>query len=181
MNIEESDIIWKDIPEYSDYQASDKGQIRKGNKIVKQYIYRYWNQQHSASTEYASISIHGKNQYVHRLVASAFIGSGKGKIVRHGPGGSLDNSIENLCYGTQYENMVEDRKRDGTFRSGDKVATSKLTNSDVVDIKSLLALPKEDRPLLKEIAADYFVDITTISRIKRGIDWKDVVIGCEIL
>ena len=50
---------------------------------------------------------------VHSLVAEAFIGPcPPGQEVRHGPGGSLDNRLVNLSYGTRAENIA-DQYRDG--------------------------------------------------------------------
>ena len=52
--------------------------------------------------------------YVHQLVAAAWIGPRpSGQQVRHGSSGKLDNSVSNLCYGTQSEDGL-DRRRDGT-------------------------------------------------------------------
>lgn len=51
---------------------------------------------------------------VHRLVAEAFIPNPEGlPIVLHGESGSLDNSVFNLRWGTNSDNM-KDRIRDGT-------------------------------------------------------------------
>lgn len=51
---------------------------------------------------------------VHRLVAEAFLGPCPDEQeVRHGPGGTLDNRVANLCYGTSAENKA-DMVRDGT-------------------------------------------------------------------
>lgn len=56
--------------------------------------------------------------YNHYLVAVAFHGGSKrkeGLIVKHGENGNLDNSKDNISWGTIEENMVDDRKRDGNY------------------------------------------------------------------
>lgn len=55
--------------------------------------------------------------YVQRLIAITFLGAPEDQnmIVRHGEGGSLDNSVKNLSWGTHQENQTEDRHRDGNY------------------------------------------------------------------
>lgn len=50
----------------------------------------------------------------HQMVARAFIPNPDNHpLVLHGPGGKLDNSVGNLRWGTQSDNML-DKRRDGT-------------------------------------------------------------------
>lgn len=50
----------------------------------------------------------------HQMVARAFIPNPDNyPLVLHGPGGKLDNSVGNLRWGTQSDNML-DKRRDGT-------------------------------------------------------------------
>lgn len=53
---------------------------------------------------------------VHQLVAEAFMGhrpDGFAQVVRHGIGGSRDNSVENISLGTRGDNLL-DRRAHGT-------------------------------------------------------------------
>lgn len=55
-----------------------------------------------------------KTKTVHRLVAIAFLDNPNNlPLVLHGPKGKLNNSIENLRWGTNSDNMY-DKRRDGT-------------------------------------------------------------------
>jgi hypothetical protein len=78
-----------------------------------------------------------KRMYVHRLVAEAWIGPyPEGQEVRHGPEGTTNNSLSNLCYGTRRENML-DKRRDGT--DGGR----KVTRSDGVEFASMVQAAEE--------------------------------------
>lgn len=54
-----------------------------------------------------------KKVYRHSTIAMTFIGPKPGNcsVVCHGPGGSLENCVENLKWGTYYENNVVDRMK----------------------------------------------------------------------
>lgn len=55
-----------------------------------------------------------KTRLVHQIVAEAFIGPRpNGMEIRHLDGIGTNNQVENLCYGTHFENM-QDRTRHGT-------------------------------------------------------------------
>lgn len=61
--------------------------------------------------------IRGRTVKVCWMVADAFIGARpEGMVVRHGVRGNADDSPDNLCYGTQAEN-IGDSVRAGTHRN----------------------------------------------------------------
>lgn len=116
---------WRDVVNYEGfYQVSNLGQVRSVDRVVpharcgelkvKGRILRL----SPASRGYFTVHLCQKGTqrtvYVHQLVAIAWIGPyPNGQQVRHGSNGKLDNSISNLCYGTQSEDGL-DRRRDGT-------------------------------------------------------------------
>lgn len=55
--------------------------------------------------------------YRHFTIARTFLGPkpGNTSVVCHGPGGSLDNSVGNLKFGTYYENNVVDRMKGAEY------------------------------------------------------------------
>lgn len=53
---------------------------------------------------YLQVGIFGKNKYVHRLVAAAFLGDVEGKVIDHCNTIKTDNRVENLRICTQKEN-----------------------------------------------------------------------------
>ena len=113
---------------------------------------------------------------VHRLVAEAFLGPRpEGLDTRHGPGGTRDNRIVNLCYGTRIENE-EDKKRDGTFNHGgpggygEQNRNSKLTEAAVLNMRALYANGMRQ----VELAAWFEVTQATVSQIVRRKTWAHI-------
>lgn len=95
----------------------------------------------------------------HRMVLLTFIGpppAGK-PLALHSDGDSRNNSLANLRWGSQSENML-DAKNHGTMRS------RALTDADVVEIR------KSDESG-EAIAARLGVNPTTVGRARRGDTW----------
>ena len=142
---------WKDIPGYEGrYQVSDLGRIRSRNKVLKLS---------TAGSQYKRVRLRNSGvntfPYVHRLVASAFIGPcTAGCEVCHGPAGRLDNQVSNLSYGTKSDNR-RDRKRDGTDGGTTVIRGDGKTYASVA-----------------EAAADTGVSRSGVSKVCRGITSK---------
>lgn len=62
--------IWKDIPDFPDYMASDRGRIKKKAGKRPEHIVKCSAKNHKG---YYRTNIGGRNPVVHRLVAKAFI------------------------------------------------------------------------------------------------------------
>jgi hypothetical protein len=93
---------WRTIEEFSDYEISSAGDIRKGNDIKKPFIdcfgYNAVNLNHNGKRTCARI---------HRLVAKTFIENRYNKTqVDHINRNKLDNRIENLRWLTHEENAI---------------------------------------------------------------------------
>jgi hypothetical protein len=120
---------WRDIPGYEgSYQVSDLGRVRSLTRTTEfsdgrkrtfqgQVLKPVWR---GRKREYAHVvlkmgyQVEKKQWYVHRLVLLAFVGPcPEGLEARHGSGGSKDNRLVNLSYGTSSQN-TQDRYRDGT-------------------------------------------------------------------
>jgi len=149
---------WKDIEGYERlYQVSGLGRARSLDRVIAREgsgDLKLMGRMLKPSTNairhrLVSLSKNGtrKTHRVHRLVTYAFIGlCPKGLEVRHGVGGSLDNTLKNLCYGTQSENM-SDRKRDGTCNS------KPVRRSDGVEYRSATEGAKDSGTHPKNISA----------------------------
>ncbi|WP_143393245.1 HNH endonuclease signature motif containing protein [Fimbriiglobus ruber] len=75
--------------------------------------------------------------YIHRLVADAFLTPAlNGNVVRHLDGNKLNNSVENLLWGTQRENC-QDTERHGRNPKGTQRYNAKLTDDAVLQIREL--------------------------------------------
>jgi hypothetical protein len=171
-----SDELWLPVYEYEDwYEVSSAGNVRSKPRYKK----TRWGGEVLMPPRYMSIFI-DKNGYksvglrkplskskkveVHRLVALAFLGKPKfNEIVLHGENGRLDNSVNNLKWGTYKQNSL-DRVRDGTHNKGEKNINAKLTNRDVLKIKSMTGLNVT-------IAQKFNVTPERIGQIKNGKGW----------
>ena len=141
---------------------------------------------------------HPKNQGAHRYSAELAFGKvPDGRHVCH----RCDNpgcvNPSHLFYGTRSENM-RDARRKGRMRipdvhsnpewlakmlsaalKGEDVASSKLTEANVIDIRRLRVAGAS----INEIAKKYAMDKSTISDIVSGLRWKHVfsLPGCPTL
>lgn len=116
---------------------------------------------------YSIVSVGGKITKLHRLMLFVFDrGPNHGEVGRHLNGNPADNSIGNLCWGTNQENRA-DRITHGRNNACEKHGRTKLTNEQVKTIKA-------DSRTNVEIAAQYGVCESTISHIRTNRTWRDL-------
>lgn len=95
--------VWKDVPNFKDYQASNLGNIRKQNyrgfgiiKILKQGYDK---------NGYKKVNLFQKSYRTHRIIAMTFLGNYSEDLqVNHINGIKDDNRIENLEMVTNQQN-----------------------------------------------------------------------------
>ena len=164
--------IWRPIAGYEGlYEVSSHGRVRSLDRITSHGHRRRGTMLRPSAnrTGHQKVRLCRKADVqsflVHRLVLEAFVGPcPEGMICCHGPNGVLDNSVDNLCWGTKSKNSGEDRLRDETDNRGTKHAMAKLTEWQVINILA------DNRPYQK-IADDYGVSKPTITAIKTGRNW----------
>ena len=170
--------VWRPVVGWEGlYEASSLGRVRSlprernGRAYGGRLLTAVLNPRYYVVRLQDSGTGRSRSESVHALVAAAFLGPRpKGMVVRHGRGGRLDNSIANLSYGTQQENIY-DKRRDGTWQSGDTAARRILISSEVIEIYQ----SSETSPAL---AARYGVSETTIRKIWAGKNWISVT--CQL-
>lgn len=108
---------------------------------------------------------------VHKLVAHAFIGERpEGLQVNHKDGNKLNNVPSNLEYITDIENKLHAQAM-GNWPIGERHGRSKLSESDVVEIRQLMA----SGATTKDLAARFGVHRTIIQKIVRRSLWGNVL------
>lgn len=134
-------MIWKKIPNYSKYEASDSGLIKTFNwknsgkiAIMKPAL------DGSGYLRTMLVNDLGKTETikVHRLIAKTFIPNPENKSdVNHINGIKTDNSIINLEWSTRKENVQHAHKNlTWNKAKGESIAQSKLTEKEVIEIRS---------------------------------------------
>jgi hypothetical protein len=173
---------WKQIPSFPEYEVSDCGMVKRGNKLLSQ-------SQNAKGYPRVQLSTNGRNvsRVVHALVAEAFIGARpSGLQIRHLDGDQSNNDVSNLAYGTAAQNEA-DKALHGTKATGDKNGThtkpekrsrgschgkTALHENDVIYIKAQLDIG--GRGVGAKLARTFGVPPQTISDIKSGRVWSHV-------
>lgn len=124
---------------FPSYEVSTHGRVRrattklyqKAGRVLNGTVNMHGYRQHSL------YDVHGKCKTVltSRVVLSTFTQDpGEGKQARHLNGYCLDNSLDNLQWGTQLENE-EDKVRHGTHAKGTSHGMSKVGEAEVREIR----------------------------------------------
>lgn len=179
--------LWKDILGYEGYyQVSSQGRIKRlegfgcsSERILKTNT---GNQNQYPRVNLCKKDIPVKTRPVHQLVLESFVGPRPfGCEARHFDGNSCNNSLDNLKYGTHFQNIADSVMHNTHFIPnlyGPNHANSKLTNSEVYLILQLLISGRNNDPgrkyTQKEIGKMFGVNHQTISIIKRGKAWKHI-------
>jgi len=121
--------------------------------------------------DYKLVQIVDNKIYVHRLVAAAFLGGpyfdSQMHIVRHLDGNPRNNSLSNLCYGTEKENS-DDSKRHGSTLVGSENHQSKLNEEKVIKIRKIR---HESKATLHDLAVEFNVSEESIRRVLQRKTW----------
>lgn len=147
--------VWKPIIGFGGvYEVSNLGGVRnaKTGRPMKAYM------QPTGHSYIKSLGGRGgKCAFVHRLVYEAFLGEiPTGCVVRHKDGDATNNTVENLCIGTQKDNIHD------IYSYGKKCGPGKLLADDVLEIRKRLSAGARSCDLARE----FNVSPQTIYNIK---------------
>ena len=153
---------WKNVVDFEGlYEVSDFGNIRSAKtKLLKKITVD------THGRPYLGLWKTNKQKIVrpHKLVLEALVGKApKGMECCHNDGNQQNNKLDNLRWDTPKNNHV-DKLKHGTSNTGERCNWAKLTKAQVIAIRA-------DTRTQKEIAAEYGVQQSQISRIKNGIRW----------
>lgn len=172
--------IWKAIDRFGGViEASNLGRIRRidsrvncrGGKTRLAPGRILTARRHPWGYDWFEFSVGGKKYWDlgHRLVAEAFLGKcPPGNYVLHFDNNPNNNKVENLRYGTPTENC-SDKLMHGTQRTGEQIPWHKLTEKEVVDIRTRRHLDDT----LANIAIDYGISEVYVWQICTGKKWPN--------
>ena len=160
----------KAIPNFPEYFVAKDGDVwsektnrwlkpsAKGNGYLYVTIYDAKKRRHSKS--------------IHSLVAETYLGPrAKGWVVNHKSGIKTDKALNNLEYVTISQNNVHAYDMGLSSRKGSMAGGSKLTETQVTEIKRLLS---EKLLSHEQIAGKFEVCRTTITMIATNKTWRHV-------
>lgn len=160
--------IWKDIPGFEKrYQASTLGRIRSVDRIItvcgkaglfaRRVPGRILKPGPSATGHLTVCLKRYQSSSVHALVLLTFLGPRPlNADIRHLDGNPQNNRLDNLCYGTRTENILDVYSIGKPWR--------KLTTEQVHEIRQKL----KKGGVQRQIAKEYGVQEGCISAIKHG-------------
>lgn len=158
----------KPIPGFDGYYAREDGHIfsTRGRKL------RVLSQNHRK--RYLVVTLAKQTKGIHQLVALAFIGPRPaGMETCHNDGDPHNNHASNLRYDTHRANMLDAVQHGRHYRGGPHRAASKLTETQVAEIKRRIAAGGQSQG---QIARTFGVDRANITAIVKGKTWKHVTV-----
>jgi hypothetical protein len=114
-----------------------------------------------------------RKMYLHRFIAETFHGLPQsGLEVRHLDGNSLNNSGDNLAWGTRSQNM-RDKELHGTAPKGSRHGRAKLSEGAVVEMRRLYRAGAA----LPTLVEKFGVSRSTCWRAVTGQNWSHIKEG----
>lgn len=169
-------IKLKTIPGFPNYQISKDGRVwsnPRKDKLNRPVGNRWLKPAMRKGYLFVVLTV-GELKYnrsLHKLILETYVGPrSKNMGCRHLNGNALDNRLENLCWGTQSEN-IKDAVRHGTHvdNRGEKCGTSKLKEKD---IRMIIYMYRTGLVTQTDIAKIYNVVSSIVSRIVNKKSWK---------
>lgn len=152
--------VWQPVVGYEGlYEVSDTGQVKGPKGLLK-------TRPHPKGYAMIDLYRHGtrKSFLIHRLVAIHFIPNpNQCSQVNHKDGNKTNNAFSNLEWCSASENNSHAIRLLGL--RGENRYNCKLTNEQVRSIRT------DARPY-RNIAADYGIALSGVSRIKSGKEWS---------
>lgn len=169
--------VWKQVPEFPEYEVSDMGRVRSYRSNHGPRSEPRLLKQTTGSNGYKLVILYSdagsKLETVHRLVLLTFAGPcPDGCLARHVHDPCrTNNALSNLAWGTHLENEA-DKKVHGTGRyaCGAENGASKLVENDVVAVRDKYASGKYTQD---ELARAYGISQRAVGKIVQGKTWPN--------
>ena len=167
--------IWRSIPGYKGYQASNLGNIRSVDRFLPDGRWRNGQMlaQYMSAGYLTTSTGHRRPQRVHVLVSLAFRGPPPaGFEVRHWDGDHHNNKLSNLVYGTRAQNEADKVRHGRSNRGGQRSGSAILTEADVRFIR-------KSQMRTKDLAAKFGVCVPAICNVRSRKTWAWVTDDVE--
>lgn len=171
-------VVFGEIPNAPGYRISNMGfvessRLTRGRSWMRMKVHNK-NKVPSIRKQYLACTIiyKGKRKTfnIHRLVLEAFRGPcPPGMEGCHNNGDTFDNRLENLRWDTRKNNHA-DKKKHGTHLEGSSIFGSRLNETIVEEIISMLDAGRTGR----EIRERFDVSPKLLNKIARKTHWKHV-------
>lgn len=168
---------WRQISGFSWYDVSSEGRVRtwkpdrpsqkrarKTPKIMK------LRKDRDGYLRVTLTDDDGKKKVmrIHIMVARAFLGPAKGRLVLHKKNKRDKPCLSNLEYGS-YEDNTDDKYISGTHQMGERNSRAEINRKQAKEIWRL-----KGKSTQTEIAEVYDISRQAVSDIHRGITWAEV-------
>lgn len=161
---------WAIIEEFPDYRVTVDGRVLTKSRAG-------WREmcpvKHAQGYLFVGLRKNKRRttRFIHRLVCTAFLDNQDSKPqVNHKDGNQSNNRLENLEWVTCKENINHAINTGLRRQNGSDNWYSKLNEKDIPEIKRML----KDGKTHREIAENFNVTISTISKVKLGRSWTHV-------
>ena len=157
------------IPGYEDkYSVTKSGKVYSWHYDERRPLNVYVD-----SVGYEAVNLYkngeSTNRRVHEIMLKAFVRQPEpDEETRHKNGLKLDNRLDNLEWSSSQEN-ANDRLKYNEQARGSQMNKSDLTEEDVREIRERAETEKGT-----ELAEEFGVDTSTITRISKGETWSHV-------
>lgn len=173
--------IWKPIPGYSLYEASNMGYIKTHNWKNKG-VTRIMKPALDGSGYLRTMLLSDKGKFdtikVHRIIALTFIDNPENKPqINHMNCIKTDNRVENLEWVTVSENHKHAYKQNRRSMRGECNSCATLTDAQVIEIRAAYKYGKKGKDGItkKEIAEKYNTSFNVIKQLVQGRTWKHLL------
>jgi hypothetical protein len=167
-------MIWRTHPIYSNYEASEMGDVRncKTGRILKSHTHKVSRYPTIVIPKGSHPSGCNRTIAVHRIVVECFLGMSLGKHINHINHTRGDNRIVNLEYCTPAENISHCIRAGRANRPyGENHSSNKFSREQIFMAKDMLLKGIKTRHIVKETG----VSRDIVYRLKIGKVWnKDI-------
>lgn len=168
--------IWKPVPGFEGYEASDLGRVRSVDREIVQISrrgteYRRFlrgkilaQSPHRDGHLMVALGASGGTKRVHNLVMLAFVGEPPAGLEGcHNDGIPTNNLLTNLRYGTRGDNIA-DRVIHGVDSRGERNGMARLSRDQALKIR-------RSRQSAEALASQHGISISHVYRIRSGECW----------